>query len=267
MNLAIRRAYVDIQDGVQLHYREAGVANGPLIVMLHQTPSSSAMYEPLMLSMADDFHIIAFDTPGFGLSDGLPGTFNIANAASAISAAVAQLHDGACFWFGHHTGAALALQIAHDQPQQVARLAMSGPCLLNDVMREKLPIVAAEVPIAQDGSHLQILWQRIAAKDSDATLELRQREVLAGAAAGPAYAQAYQSVVELDTAVQLRALQCPTLVFAGTSDPLYGQLDAAFKLLKDGQKAEIPAAKTFVCERQTDAVAALLRPFFGAKHV
>ena len=266
----IRRGYIELpatSGGGQLHYRRAGTAGAPLLVLLHQTPSSSEMYLPLMRAMAAGFDLLAVDTPGFGLSDALPGHFSIAAAAGALHTAVQSLRPGPAFWFGHHTGAALALQIAHDHPQQVVRLALSGPCLLDAQLRTRLPQVAAAIPSADDGSHLAALWSRMRAKDADAPATLIQREVLVAAAAGESYPQAYQAVVEVDTEAQLRALSCPTLVFAGSEDPLYRQLDAAAACLADGRKAEIAGARTFVCERQTAAVAELLIAFFGDSHV
>ena len=262
MNAVIRRGYVQV-GRAQLHYRRTGYASTPLLVLLHQTPSTSAMYEPLMTALADRFDCLALDTPGFGNSDALAGNFSIPAAASALSAAVRWLRPGACHWFGHHTGAALALQVASAHPEQVSHLALSGPCLLDEGLRARLPIVAAHVPVVADGGHLKTLWERMTAKDADAPLALRQRELLAGLAAGERYAEAYQAVVDVDTEAQLRALNCPALVFAGTADPLYPQLDAAFRLLKQGRKAEIAGARTFVCERQTGEVAALLKDFFN----
>lgn len=262
----IKRGYVPA-GRAQIHFRRAGQPSLPLLVLLHQTPSTSAMYEPLMHALADRYDVLALDTPGFGGSDAIDGEFSIANAASALAAAVRWIRPGPGFWFGHHTGAALALQVACTHPEQVARLAMSGPCLLDEALRARLPQLAAPVPVSADGSHLHLLWLRMQAKDADAPLHIVQRETLAGAAAGDGYPQAYRAVVEVDTAAQLRALQCPTLVFAGTLDPLYGQLDAAYRLLRDGRKAEIAGARTFVCERDTAEVAQLLSDFFGGTHV
>ena len=258
----IRRAYVSA-GRCQLHYRRAGSEGAPVLVLLHQTPSTSAMYEPLMAALADRYELFAFDTPGFGMSDALEAPFSIPAAASAIAAAVRWLRPGAQHWFGHHTGAALALQVAVTHPEQVARLAMSGPCLLDEALRARLPVIAAPVPLAADGSHLATLWQRMAAKDAEAAPEIWQREALAGALSGSAYPEAYRAVIAVDTEAQLRALRCPTLVFAGTRDPLYPLLDAAHALLADGRKAEIAGARTFVCERQTAEVAALLADFFS----
>lgn len=249
---------------VQIHYRLAGQRGAPLIVLLHQSPSHSAMYELLMQRLANRYELLAPDSPGFGGSDGLLEGFSIPTAASALRAAVKLLRPGAHNWFGHHTGAALALQVASTHPEQVQRLALSGPCLLDETLKARLPTLATPIEVETDGSHLIPLWARLQAKDPSAPAALVQREVMAALTAGPAYPQAYRAVTEVDTRTQLQSLHCPTLVFAGTADPLYPQLDAAHRLLPQGQKAEIPGARSFVCEQQVETVAALLDEFFGA---
>jgi pimeloyl-ACP methyl ester carboxylesterase len=55
-------------DNVDIFYREAGPADAPIIVLLHGFPSSSHMYRDLISFLAPDFHVIAPDYPGFGLS-------------------------------------------------------------------------------------------------------------------------------------------------------------------------------------------------------
>ncbi|HEY4293882.1 alpha/beta hydrolase [Luteibacter sp.] len=56
-------------DGFNVFYREAGPANAPKLLLLHGFPSSSHMFRDLIPLLADRFHIIAPDLPGFGLSD------------------------------------------------------------------------------------------------------------------------------------------------------------------------------------------------------
>jgi pimeloyl-ACP methyl ester carboxylesterase len=59
---------VDI-DGINLFYREAGKAGAPKLLLLHGFPTSSHMFRDLIPLLADRFHIIAPDLPGFGQSD------------------------------------------------------------------------------------------------------------------------------------------------------------------------------------------------------
>jgi pimeloyl-ACP methyl ester carboxylesterase len=56
-------------DGLNIFYREAGNKNAPTLLLLHGLPSSSRMFQPLLTRLADQFHMIAPDYPGFGHSD------------------------------------------------------------------------------------------------------------------------------------------------------------------------------------------------------
>ena len=56
-------------DGLNIAYREAGDPSNPQLVLLHGFPASSHQYRDLVRALADTFHVIAPDYPGFGLSD------------------------------------------------------------------------------------------------------------------------------------------------------------------------------------------------------
>lgn len=59
-------------EGVGIFYREAGPKDAPAVVLLHGYPSSSRMYDALIPLLADRFHLIAPDYPGFGQSEAPP---------------------------------------------------------------------------------------------------------------------------------------------------------------------------------------------------
>ena len=59
---------VDV-DGLKIFYREAGSKDAPAILLLHGFPSASHMFRDLIPKLADRFHVIAPDLPGFGQSD------------------------------------------------------------------------------------------------------------------------------------------------------------------------------------------------------
>jgi pimeloyl-ACP methyl ester carboxylesterase len=56
-------------DGISIFCREAGPKDAPAILLLHGLPSSSRMFEPLLTRLADSYHLVAPDYPGFGHSD------------------------------------------------------------------------------------------------------------------------------------------------------------------------------------------------------
>jgi pimeloyl-ACP methyl ester carboxylesterase len=65
---AIKYRYGDV-DGLKVFYREAGHADASALLLLHGFPSASHMFRDLIPLLADRFHIIAPDLPGFGQSE------------------------------------------------------------------------------------------------------------------------------------------------------------------------------------------------------
>ncbi|MFG1793407.1 alpha/beta fold hydrolase [Nocardia sp. NPDC049149] len=62
--------YRDITiDGTRISYREAGSRDNPTLLLLHGFPASSFMFRDLIDRLADRFHLLAPDYPGFGHSD------------------------------------------------------------------------------------------------------------------------------------------------------------------------------------------------------
>jgi pimeloyl-ACP methyl ester carboxylesterase len=59
-------------DGLDIFYREAGPKDAPTVLLLHGFPTSSHMFRNLMPALADEFHLVAPDYPGFGYSSAPP---------------------------------------------------------------------------------------------------------------------------------------------------------------------------------------------------
>src|SRR5213079_826540 len=55
-------------EGLEIFYREAGRPDAPTILLLHGFPSSSHMFRDLIPALADKYHVVAPDYPGFGYS-------------------------------------------------------------------------------------------------------------------------------------------------------------------------------------------------------
>jgi pimeloyl-ACP methyl ester carboxylesterase len=56
-------------EGLKIFYREAGSKNNPTLLLLHGFPTSSHMFRNLIPLLADRFHVVAPDLPGFGFTD------------------------------------------------------------------------------------------------------------------------------------------------------------------------------------------------------
>jgi pimeloyl-ACP methyl ester carboxylesterase len=66
---AAKVAYRTVKiDGLDIFYREAGPKNGNVVLLLHGFPTSSHMFRNLIPALADEFHLVAPDYPGYGNS-------------------------------------------------------------------------------------------------------------------------------------------------------------------------------------------------------
>ncbi len=103
-------------DGVNVFYREAGPADAPVVLLLHGFPTSSFQYRELIPRLADRYHIIAPDLPGFGFTE-VPAdrnykyTFdNLAKTIEAFTEALSLKHYALyVFDYGAPTGFRLAM--------------------------------------------------------------------------------------------------------------------------------------------------------------
>ena len=59
-------------DGLTIFYREAGPKDAPVILLLHGFPTSSHMFRNLIPALADRYHLVAPDYPGYGQSSAPP---------------------------------------------------------------------------------------------------------------------------------------------------------------------------------------------------
>jgi len=112
-------------DGLKVFYREAGAANLPALLLVHGFPSASHMFRDLIPLLADRFHIIAPDLPGFGQSD-MParGTFkytfdNIAGVIDRFTEVVG-LDRFAVYVFDY--GAPTGFRIAVKHPERITAI-------------------------------------------------------------------------------------------------------------------------------------------------
>lgn len=256
--IKIRPGYVETRFG-PVHYRACG--EGRALALLHQTASASAMYTALMPLLPG--RVMALDTPGFGQSFTPEPPLTIPFCAEVVHEALQNLGVAECDLFGHHTGAAIAVQMAHSFPGFVRSLILSGPPLLSAEQKAALAAGLKPFAIAPDGSHFTAVWDRLRRRDPALPLELIHRETLLTLTAAERAQQTYQAVFAQDFAGQLAALDLPVLVMAGEHDTLRASLEPAYAALRHGRRRVIPGGTTFVCDRDPQAVAETIREFLG----
>jgi pimeloyl-ACP methyl ester carboxylesterase len=117
-------------DGFKIHYRESGKRDAPKMLLLHGFPTAGHMFRNLIPLLADRFHIVAPDLPGFGMSD-MPSrdsfkyTFdNLARIISGFTDVIG-FDKFALYIFDY--GAPTGLRIALQKPERItASISQNG---------------------------------------------------------------------------------------------------------------------------------------------
>ena len=109
-------------NGLKIFYREAGPADGPTVLLLHGFPSSSRMWEPLLPLLADKYHLIAPDYPGFG-SSGTPDQasfdYTFDNLAKVMNGLTTKLEITNYVLFMQDYGGPVGFRMALSYPERV----------------------------------------------------------------------------------------------------------------------------------------------------
>jgi pimeloyl-ACP methyl ester carboxylesterase len=111
--------------GLKISYREAGRAEAPTLLLLHGFPTAGHMFRDLIPLLADSYHLVAPDLPGFGQSD-LPSRqafkYSFENIADTIDRFinVIELKRLAIYIFDY--GAPVGLRIALKHPERISAI-------------------------------------------------------------------------------------------------------------------------------------------------
>lgn len=120
--IAYRSASVD---GIEIFYREAGLPEAPVIVLLHGFPSSSRMFDSLIPLLACRYRLIAPDYPGFGHSDAPPPShyaYTFDQLAQTINGLLEQLGVDRYSFYLQDYGGPVGFRIMLASPERIRAL-------------------------------------------------------------------------------------------------------------------------------------------------
>jgi len=122
-------------DGLSIFYRETGRPDAPTILLLHGLPSSSRMFQPLLTRLADNYHLVAPDYPGFGHSDWPDPTqfaYTFDNIASVMQGLTQALGLSRYTLYMQDYGGPVGFRIASAHPERVQALIVQDAVAHNE---------------------------------------------------------------------------------------------------------------------------------------
>jgi len=250
-----RKGYADGPFG-QIHYQEAG--SGMPLLLLHQSPSSSEMFEAAYhLLAARGIRAIGVDTPGFGQSHAPDEQPWIPDYAQAIRSVIDHLELARAAVLGHHTGASIAAELAVMEPQRVACVVLNGAPLLTseEQAQWKEAVARSEEPeVKADGSHLMDLWnRRLRFTPGWTNLRAMHWGVVQMLIAGETARYGHAAAFAHDLSEPLRKMTQPTLVLTNTGDDIHEQCQRVNTLRPDFEYAELQGGTHDIVDEQPEA--------------
>jgi pimeloyl-ACP methyl ester carboxylesterase len=121
--------------GIAIFYREAGPKNAPVILLLHGLPSSSRMFQPLLMRLADQYRLIAPDYPGFGHSnwpDPKQFAYTFDHIASVMDGFTQALHLSHYTLYMQDYGGPVGFRMALAHPERVKALIVQDAVAHNE---------------------------------------------------------------------------------------------------------------------------------------
>jgi pimeloyl-ACP methyl ester carboxylesterase len=275
-------------DGLDVFYREAGDPANPTLLLLHGLPTSSRMFRDLIPALADRFHLVAPDHPGFGHSAFPPASefeYSFANLTRVVERFVDVIGLGRFSIYVQDYGAPIGLTIASTRPERVqAIVSQSGNAYLEGFTPFWEPLVAfAADPTPENEAKVRPLlspeanvwqWTHGTRDPEHIDPDLPALDTLGFDRPGNRDVQVelfYDDRLNLEQypAFQqyFRDHQPPTLLVWGEHDEIFGP-DGARAYLRDLPDAELHLLDTghFALEEEGAFIAGRIRAFL-AEHV
>ncbi len=274
-------------EGVGVFYAEAGPKSAPAVLLLHGFPTSSHMFRNLMPLLADRYHVIAPDYPGFGESDAPDHTkfeYSFAHYANMMDELVGQLGVKRYALYLFDYGAPVGYRLALKHPERVSALIVQNGNAyeegLGDFWKPMKADWANDLPANRDALSFLVTLKTTLFQYQDGMEDLSRIDPDNWRHDQPLLDRPGNKDIQLDLfhdygtnvgfypqfQAFFRKYQPPTLIVWGKNDKVFPAAGAR-PYLRDLPHAEFHLLNTghFALEDQLSVMAPLIRDFLDRK--
>lgn len=270
-------------DGLEIFYREAGPESAPTILLLHGFPTSSHMFRNLIPALADQFHLVAPDYPGYGNS-AMPGMDEFDYTFDRMAEIVEKLTDKlglkkySIYLMDY--GAPIGFRLAAKYPDRVQALIVQNGNAYEEGLREfwdpikkywKEPTPENEVALRGLLTIGATRWQYTTGVREEEAISPDNWQIDQSLLDRPGNSEIqiamfydYRTNVPLYPQWQeyFRKHQPPTLIVWGKNDPIFPE-EGAHPYKRDLENLDFHVLETghFALEEDGDVIAGLIRDF------
>ena len=204
--------------GETFQYQEAG--QGFPLVLLHGLGSSAEDWEFQLPAFAPRFRVIALNLRGFGGSARGSGRLSIPRFADDVWAQLQQLGVRRFHLVGHSMGGAVALQVALDHPQAVARMVITNsvPSFRPKTLQQHFEVWYRQIVMRLFGPARLARIGAMRMYPGPEQQALRDKSAARGARNGRSYLESLRALTRWSVVDRLRELTMPVLVVAAEHD-------------------------------------------------
>lgn len=285
VNIPVQVHYHSLEvRGVDVFYREAGSPEAPTVLLLHGFAASSYMFRNLIPQLAQKYHVVAPDLPGFGqtaVKSGLAFNYTFDSVASVIDdfTLAKGIDRYAMYVFDY--GAPVGWRLAVKNPQKITAIVSQNGN-------------AYEEGLSEAWGDMRKAWAEPTAENREALRQFNTAEMIkwqytegvtdTSLVAPETYQLAYAAIERIGVEVQMdllldygknieqypqlheffRRYQPPTLAIWGDKDPFFTPAGAK-AFTRDNPKSEVQFLDTghFAIETHGNEIAARMREFLN----
>lgn len=210
--------------GIRTNCYVAGDKSNPPVLLLHGMSTSADSFRELMHLMAEDYHLIAPDIPGFGYSENT-NPYTMEHLIEWLADLIEKLDLSQVHIVGHSFGGVLAMGEVLSYPEKFDRLVLVAPAVLVasqypdwlKKMGKNLRLVEAGIVLSRVLLERQIRVPFFDAGGMDESVWDRRRTDYANSRASAA---AMNAVAFYDVRPYLTDIKQPTFIIWGEDDPV-----------------------------------------------